>query len=107
MYVAMESLRIVGVLLLPFLTTKAPIILKELGIPEDQWKISKETLMFGITPQGHKIGELKEILFMRYVPPKEEQPVKEQPKKEPKQKKDKKEKKEKKATQQEVEKPKE
>lgn len=99
MYVAMESLRIVGVLLLPFLTTKAPVILKELGIPEDQWKINKETLTFGVTPQGHKIGELKEILFMRYIPPKEEKP-----KEEPKQKKGKKEKKPK---SQEVEKPKE
>lgn len=99
MYVAMESLRIIGVLLLPFLTTKAPVILKELGIPEDQWKINKETLTFGVTPQGHKIGELKEILFMRYIPPKEEKP-----KEEPKQKKGKKEKKPK---SQEVEKPKE
>ena len=105
MYVAMESLRIVGILLLPFLTTKAPIILKELGIPEDQWKINKEILTFGITEQGHKIGELKEILFMRYTPPKEEKPEpKKEQKKEPKQKKEKKEKKEK---PQESEKPKE
>ena len=65
MYVAIESLRIVGILLLPFLTTKAPVILTQLGIPKDTWVINKETMTFGWLKQGAAIGTEREILFQR------------------------------------------
>ncbi|CAL6038118.1 Methionyl-tRNA_synthetase [Hexamita inflata] len=91
MYTAIEAMRIVGTLLLPFLPIKAPVILRQLGIPESDWKINAKILTFGYLQQGVPIGTEKGILFQRIEMEKVE-PVKPEPKpkKEPKEKKEKK-----------------
>ena len=48
MYTALESLRIIGTLLLPFLTEKAPVILEELGVDKKYWFINEQTMKFGL-----------------------------------------------------------
>ena len=40
MYTAIESLRIIGILLIPFMPIKSRCILRQLGIPEESWVIN-------------------------------------------------------------------
>lgn len=102
MYTAIECLRIVGILLIPFIPTKSRCILRQLGIPEESWAITPATMKFGWLQQGIDIGTERENLFQKFEivvepapkPEKKEKPVKEKKPKQEKQEKQVEEKKE-------------
>ncbi|KAH0571562.1 Methionyl-tRNA synthetase [Spironucleus salmonicida] len=89
MFTAISLLRIIGILLLPFMPDKMEELLRQLGIPEDEWKINQKNLKFLVLKMGQKIGTEKAILFQRVILKEEEVEKPVQKKKEPKVKKSK------------------
>lgn len=52
MYVSLDVMRIIGTLLLPFLTEKAPIIMERLNVHRSLWRIDEDIIRFGVTQPG-------------------------------------------------------
>lgn len=68
MYTSIDVMRVIGTILLPFLTEKAPQILEQLNVHRSLWRIDEDTIRFGVQQPGQLIiNRETSVLFQPYV----------------------------------------